>query len=344
MKFDVGAAPHAAASNGVSRVMGTVLLALLPAAGVHVWLFGPGLLVNILIASATAVVAEAACLRARGRAVAPALSDLSAVLCAVLLAFCLPPLAPWWVTVTATAFAIVVAKQIYGGLGANLFNPAMAGYVVALVSFPEALTRWPSPALDLSLWESIRPILTGAAGTVGWDALTSATPLDHMRSELGQMRMMSEILASETAGRRGGWLTFQIAALVGGGVLLWRRVIRWHLPVATLAGVVFTSGVLNVIDGDAYASAWFHLSTGSAVFAAFFIVTDPVSAATSARGRLVFGFTIGVLAVIIRTFGAYPDGMAFAVLLGNALVPLIDRWTAPQVYGHGPGDDETPLT
>ena len=237
MKFDVSGAPHALASNSVTRVMATVLFALLPAAAVHLWLFGPGLLVNVLIASVTAVLAEAACLRVRGRDVKPALRDLSAVLCAVLLAFCLPPLTPWWVTVTATGFAIIVAKQIYGGLGANLFNPAMAGYVVALVSFPEAMTRWPPVGHDVGVWDSVRPILTGAPGVLTWDALTMATPLDHLRTELSQMRMMSEILADDASSGRSGWLAFQLATLVGGLVLLWRKVIRWHLPVATLLGV-----------------------------------------------------------------------------------------------------------
>ena len=347
MKFNVAPAPHAASTNSVTRVMGTVLLALIPAGAVHVWLFGPALLLNILIASVTAIVAEAACLGLRRRPVVPALRDLSAILCAVLLAFCLPPLTPWWITVTATLFAIVVAKQVYGGLGANLFNPAMAGYVVALVSFPEAMTRWPPVSYDaaaLGLWDSLRPILTGTPGTLTWDAMTMATPLDHLRTELGQMRMMSEIMQSDAYSGLGGWQLFSLAALWGGCVLLWRKVIRWHLPVATLAGVALMATLLNIIDSDAYAPAWFHLTTGSVMFAAFFIVTDPVSAATSVRGRLLFGFGIGLLAVLIRSFGAYPDGVAFAVLLLNALVPLIDHYTVPRVFGHAKNDDQAPLS
>ena len=346
MKFDVAPAPHARPTRTLRQVMGLVLLALIPAALVHVWMFGPGLIINALIATLTAVAAEAACLRLRGRAYEPAVADLSAVLCAVLLAFCLPPLTPWYVTATGAAFAIVVAKQVYGGLGANLFNPAMAGYLVVLVSFPEAMTRWPAlgDGNALSWLDSARLILIGAPPSTTWDAVTMATPLDQVRIELSQMRMLSEVLAGDALPGRGAWLAFQIAAAAGGVALLSLGIIRWQLPVATLAGVIVAASALNLADGDSYASAWFHLSTGSAVFAAMFIVTDPVTAATSARGRLVFGFGIGVLAIVIRTFGAYPDGMAFAVLLMNAAVPLIDRVSVPRAYGHGSNRDTDTLS
>lgn len=342
--LNVAPAPHARAPRTVTVVMGWVLLALLPAAAVHLWLFGPGLIVNLFIATVTALLAEALCLRARGRAVAPALNDLSAVLCAALLAFCLPPLTPWWVTITAAAFAIIVGKQAYGGLGRNLFNPAMVGYAVVLVSFPEAMTRWPSPGGDtLSLMQSLSAIATGTPGDLGWDAVTMATPLDQLRVELGRMRMLSEIMSAGLAGRQGWWL-FQAAVLLGGLGLMWLKIIRWQLPVALLGGVIVTATVLRIVDADAYASAAFHLGAGSAMLAAFFIVTDPVTAATSPRGRLIFGFATGVLAILIRTYGAYPDGMAFAVLLMNATVPLIDRWTVPRTFGHVKPRDEDTLT
>ena len=342
--LNVTPAPHARAPRTVTVVMGWVLLALLPAAFIHVWLFGAGLIVNALIATFTATLAEALCLRARGRAVAPALNDLSAVLCAVLLAFCLPPLTPWWVTVTAATFAIVVGKQAYGGLGRNLFNPAMVGYAVALVSFPEAMTRWPAPGGDvLSIGQSLSAIATGMPGDLGWDAVTMATPLDQLRIELGQMRMLSEIMSGDMAGRQSWWL-FQAAVVLGGLGLMGLKIVRWQLPIALLVGVVVTATLLRIVDADAYASAAFHLGAGSAVLAAFFIVTDPVTAATSPRGRLIFGFSTGMLAVIIRTYGAYPDGMAFAVLLMNATVPLIDRWTVPRAFGHAKERDEDTLT
>lgn len=335
MTLETPAAPHITPTRGVSTVMALVIVATLPAAIVHVWVFGPGLVVHVLLAGATCALTEALCQRARGRNVRLAVTDFSAVLCGVLLAFCLPPLAPWYVSVLGAVFAIAVAKHAFGGLGANIFNPAMAGYAFLILSFPEAMTRW--PATDgAGPWASLRLIFGAGVDGVAWDAMTMATPLDQLRSELGQMKMLSEILGEGAMPARGGWWAFQIAALAGGAFLLALKVIRWHLPAATLAGAFVCAAVLHVVDPDRFATAAFHLGAGSVIFAAFFIVTDPVTAATSPRGRLLYGACIGALAIIIRTFGAYPDGMAFAVLLMNALVPLIDRVTRPRVYGEHP--------
>ena len=326
-------APHVSPPRRVAALMALVIAATLPAAIVHVALFGPGLFVHACLAAITAVITEALCVRARGHHVASSVTDWSALLAGVLLAFCLPPLAPWYVSVLGTFFAIAVVKHAFGGLGANLFNPAMAGYALVLLLFPEAMTRWPG-AGAAGVTETLGLILTGRAPVTGWDALTMATPLDRLRDELGQMRMLSEILADDTMASRRGWWLFQGAALLGGIALLATGVIRWHLPASLLLGVVVCAGTLQVMDPDRYASVAFHLGTGGVMFAAFFIATDPVTAATSPRGRLIFGAGIGVLTVLIRTFGAYPDGIAFAVLLMNAAVPLIDRVTRPRVYGY----------
>lgn len=339
MKFETAAPPHTPAVTSVAKVMQKVLLALLPAAAVHVSMFGPGLLINALIAVFTALACEYAFLRARGKAPMPALRDYSAVVMAVLLAFALPPLTPWWVTASAAAFAIIFAKQLYGGLGFNLFNPAMAGYVAVLISFPEAMTRWPAVnwvdgAQAVGWLDTLRMIATGRPPAADWDVITMATPLDQVRNELGAMRMLSEVVAADNLHGRTAWLAFQAAVLAGGAALLALRVIRWQIPVATLAGVVLCAAVLRLLNADIYASPWFHLSAGSTVFCAFFIATDPVSAATSARGRLIYGVGIGVLIVLIRAFGAYPDGVAFAVLIMNMSVPLIDYYTVPRAIGH----------
>lgn len=344
MQFEIAPAPHAAPSTTVGKVMRRVLYVLVPAAAVHVAAFGPGLLVNALIAALTALVCEVAFVRARGRDVMAAIGDWSAVVMAVLLAFALPPLCPWYVTVLASAFAIVFAKQLYGGLGFNLFNPAMAGYAAVLISFPEAMTRWPpvswADGAAAPAWgAALGMIFTGAPPAAGWDAVTMATPLDHVRSELGAGRMISEM----TLHGRDVWLALQ-GAIAAGGLVLWKlRVIRWHIPIATLAGVVLCAGLLNILDSDAHASVWFHLTSGSAVLCAFFIATDPVSAAASPRGRLIYGLGIGVLIVLIRAYGAYPDGVAFAVLLMNMTVPLIDYYTIPRAHGHARARDEAPL-
>lgn len=343
MRFVTAPAPHLPPRMSVPSVMREVLYALVPAALAYTWYFGPGLLINATIAVTVAVTGEAAVLRLRSRPVQPAIGDFSAVVTGVLLAFALPPLSPWWVTATGAVFAIVIAKHLYGGLGFNPFNPAMVGYVVLLASFPREMTVWlPPRGLEVGL----TPI--GFTGTLGYvlsgnlpaglsvDAITAATPLDAMQTGLGQMRMISEIRADGGFGSMGGhgweWIGNWIA--VGGLWLLYRGIIRWHIPVAVLAGLAVTAGFFHLINADAHPSAGFHLFSGAALLCAFFIATDPVSAATTLRGRLIYGAGIGVLIYVIRTWAKSPDGVAYAVLLMNMSVPAIEHFTQPRVYGH----------
>jgi electron transport complex protein RnfD len=320
-----------------------VLIALVPALLATIWYFGPGILINVLIATVVAVACEAAVLAARGRSVAPQLADLSAVVTAVLLAFALPPLTPWWVTATGAAFAIVVAKHLYGGLGYNPFNPAMAGYVVLLVSFPAYLTQWlPPSGAELTevrpgLGDTLSYVFTGAlpAGMT-WDAIGAATPLDDVKTQLNNMRMVQEARVGPLYGVFGGygweWVANFIA--LGGGWLIYRKVIRWQIPVGFLVGLIVPATLFYMFDSGGHAPPTFHVFSGAAMLGAFFIATDPVSAAASDRGRLIFGLGIGVLVFTIRTWGNYPDAVAFSVLLMNMAVPLIDRVTVPKAYGH----------
>jgi electron transport complex protein RnfD len=295
------------------------------------------------VASATAVAAEAAALALRGRHPRRQLADLSAVVTAVLLAFCLPPLTPWWITATGAAFAILFAKQIYGGLGFNPFNPAMAGYVVLLVSFPEEMTRWlPAAGLDDAgsapgLLGSLSFAFTGELpGGLSWDAITGATPLDDLRTGLTQARTVDEIRGAALYGDLGGvgweWIGNWVA--LGGLFLLWRGVIRWQIPLAMLLGLAVPATFWWLIDPAGHPPPTFHLFSGATMLCAFFIATDPVSAATSRSGRLVYGAGIGALVFVIRSWGGYPDGVAFAVLLMNMAVPAIDQFTHPRTYGH----------
>jgi electron transport complex protein RnfD len=338
--------PHVRPSTNVTRVMGEVLVALVPATLAYVWYFGPGLLFNIAIATAVAVGTEAAMLRARGRPVQLHLQDLSAIVTAVLLAFALPPLTPWWVTATGAAFAIVFAKHLYGGLGQNPFNPAMAGYVVLLISFPAHLTHWlPASGIELDtvragLGASLQYLLTGSfPDGLSWDVVGGATPLDDVKTQLGQMRTVPEIRSSPIYGDFGarGWEWINNFVALGGIWLLYRKVIRWHIPLAVLAGVIVPSTLAYLLDPGTHPSPAFQTFSGATLLGAFFIATDPVSAATSDRGRLIYGAGIGVLTWIIRTWGGYPDGLAFAVLLMNMAVPAIDHYTVPRAYGHGRG-------
>jgi len=342
MKFPVQTSPHVEAEASVAGVMTTVLWALVPGTLVAVWLLGWGVLFNVALAVGAAWLAEALMLWLRARPFRPALMDRSVLITGWILALCLPNLAPWWLPVVGSLFAVVVAKQLYGGLGFNLFNPAMVGYVVLLVSFPEAMTRWGAAmaggAADLSLGEAAAWTFAGVLpGGTGFDAISGATPLDQLRmvvTEGGDVATMGDSIWSPQT----SWsLWLNLAFLAGGAWMLWRGAIRWHIPVAVVVGVLVMSSFLWLIDPTQFASPGFHLMAGGVIFGALFVATDPVTASTTPRGRLVFGFGIGVLAVLVRSFGNYPDGVAFAVLLMNLAVPLIDYYTQPPVFGRKSG-------
>ncbi|MEE4659269.1 MAG: electron transport complex subunit RsxD [Halieaceae bacterium] len=330
--------PHAHGPLSTSKVMQTVLLATLPGVVALTWFFGFGSLVNIAVACVTALAMEALALRLRKRPVAFYLRDCSALVTATLLAIALPPYSPWWLLVVGTSFSIIVAKQLYGGLGYNPFNPAMVGYVVLLISFPVEMTTWAAPrGINGSgvpgLLEALRHCFTPGA----IDAVTMATPLDLMKQNTG---LLEQTLRAENPqfGRWAGvgWEWVNLGFLAGGAWMLYRRIFTWHAPVAMLAGLTLMATLFY--DGGSSASTGsplFHLLSGGTMFGAFFIITDPVSSAVSNRGRLIFGAAIGVLIFLIRSFGNYPDAVAFAVLIMNFAAPLIDHYTQPGTYGHG---------
>ncbi len=337
-------APHVHSGLSVAAMMRQVIYALVPALLAYVWFFGFGIVFNCIIAIIAALAAEALCLRLRKRPLQHYLSDYSAVVTAMLLAFALPPLTPWWITALGSLFAIGVAKHLYGGLGGNVFNPAMAGYAALLISFPEQLTDWVPPRMGdldyepLSFLSSLRYTMLGQLPDgASLDALTRATPLDSMKMGLAQMNTVTELRADPLLGDFGGrgweWINNFIA--VGGTWLLYRGIIRWHIPASVLIGLLGCASFFYLLDVNTHPSPGFHLFSGGAMLCAFFIATDPVSAPGTTRGRLIFGFGIGVLIYIIRSWGSYPDGVAFAVLLMNMAAPLIDRYTQPPVYGRG---------
>lgn len=340
MHFLTANSPHLAPQNSVTRMMLKVLLGLVPGIVAMTWYFGVGVLVNIAIAVVTALACEAAMLRVRDRPVKPFLGDLSAIVTAVLLALCLPTLAPWWLTVIGTAFAIIVAKHLYGGLGYNPFNPAMMGYAILLVSFPREMTIWLTPGslveAPLGAFDILSATFGGGLPQSTFDAVTAATPLDYMKTRLGLNETVEEIrqisLFGDVAGF--GWEWVGGAYVLGGLWLLYTRVISWHIPVGMMAGLLAISGVFYLVDPGSTPSPLFHLLSGGTLLGAFFIATDPVSAATSPRGRIIYGLLIGVLTYVIRTWGGYPDGVAFAVILINMAVPTIDYYTMPRTYGH----------
>ena len=336
--------PFISKPDSVSRIMLTVLLALVPGIALYVWSYGPAVLVSLALASITALATEAAMLKLRKRPVRPFLSDLSALLTAWLLAVSIPSLAPWWLVVVGTAFAIAVAKHLYGGLGSNPFNPAMVGYAALIVSFPLQMTHWLTPnALGteaLSFADQLAYIFGGqlpAGFTL--DAVTSATPLDTLKTQLHMGKSITDMASMPIFGHVAGKGSELVALgfLIGGGWLLYKRIISWHVPVAFLGALFATAGIYYLYDPAHYVSPLFHVAAGASMLGAFFILTDPVTGPTTPRGKLIFAAGAGVLTYLIRAFGGFPDGIAFATLLMNLCVPLIDAYTQPAVYGRKEG-------
>jgi RnfABCDGE-type electron transport complex D subunit len=271
------------------------------------------------------------------------LLDGSALLTGWLLAMTLPPWAPWWVPVLGGFIAIIIGKQVFGGVGQNVFNPAMVARVALLVSFPVPLTLWvqPLPGSHLpapDLVEGLRIFLTSLPVP---DAMSSASLLGHAKTEMARGVDLLHSLAGEHgqllswSGVRAGSFGESVNWLIlaGGLYLIACRVISWHTPLAVLAGVTIPAAIAHGVDPARFLSAESHLLSGALMLGAFFIATDYVTSPNTATGQLVFGLGIGFVTWVIRSFGAYPEGMAFAVLLMNALTPVIDRFIKPRILG-----------
>ena len=333
--------PFSHSSKTVDRTMLTVLLALTPATLFNLWLFGGPSILLFLCTVGSCVFFEAVFLACTGKDAREGILDGSAVLTGWLLAMSLPPWAPWWLGVLGAFIAIVLAKQAYGGIGQNLFNPAMVARVALLVSFPVVMTAWvdPHPLFSdraASLVESLH-----IAGKGVPDAMASATPLGHVKTELSRgvpvtrSEQDAPALLDMVLGRRAGSMgeTSVLLILAGGLFLLQRRIITWHIPVAMLASLFAIASLTHLASPDRYADGLFHLLTGASFLGAFFIATDYVTSPISSVGKLIFGAGCGLLSWVIRTYAGYPEGVAFAVLLMNALTPIIDQYTRPRVFG-----------
>ncbi len=340
MTFVRASSPHAHNPNTTSRVMRDVIIATVPGIIVLSYFFGLGTLSNLILAIIFGLSFEALILTLRKRPVGFYLGDLSALLTAVLLAIAMPPASSWWLIASGMFFSIVIAKQLYGGLGYNPFNPAMVGYVVLLIAFPQQMTQWlapagvinPTPLFDIS--QLIHHVFLGQ----NLDGITAATPLDSFKQATGltaaDIYQQQNIFAlGHFAGAGYEWVN--VAFLVGGLFLLARRVFTWHAPIAMLASISLMSVIFyDSGSSESGGSIILHLFSGATMLGAFFIVTDPVTSATSHKGRLIYGALIGILVYIIRVWGNYPDAVAFAVLLMNFAAPFIDYYTVPRTYGH----------
>ena len=320
-RFLVSSSPHVHEGIRIRSVMGLVIVALLPASVFSIYLFGLPALFTILVSVASAAGFEwlwQKAVRRPGTA-----GDLSAVLTGLLLALNLPAGSPWWLILVGNLFAIVVAKQLYGGIGYNIFNPALVGRVVLLVAFPVHMTsRWISP----SAW--------------GMDAVTTATPLGRAREALLATGSVDAALTRNEAidlliGNRAGSLgeVSVILLLIGGIFLLAKRVITWHAPVAFIGSVWAMAGIFHLANPARFADPSFHVLTGGLFLGAFFMATDYVTTPLAPAGKIVFGIGCGVVTVVIRLFGSYPEGVSFGILLMNAFTPLIDRAFKPAVFG-----------
>ncbi len=329
--------PHTHSENAVAIIMRKVLYALIPGILLSTYFFGIGVLVNCILATAFALALEASVLKIRNQAIRPIITDGTAIITAILFALTISPYTPWWVSFTGIAFAVVIAKHLFGGLGNNPFNPAMAGYVFVLLSFPVQMAYWPDLSgfaeQELSIVRNIGIIFSGLPDEL--DAITGATPLTNMKLELGLMTMVSEIESNPLYGSLGGrgWEWIALAYLAGGIFLIINKVIRWQIPIYVLGSIFVISLLFNFIDSDFYPSALLHLFTGGTMLCAFFIATDPASSSTTPKGKILYGIGVGLFIYIIRTWGSYPDGIAFAILIMNGLVPLIDYFTRPKALG-----------
>jgi Na+-translocating ferredoxin:NAD+ oxidoreductase subunit D len=333
--------PHTHHMRDTRNVMQWVIMATIPGFIALSYFFGWGTLINLIIASVTALLSEAFVLKLRHRPIKHYLNDYSALVTAVLLGLALPPYAPWWLVVVGTATSIILAKQLYGGLGLNPFNPAMIGYVVLLISFPVEMTRWINPvSLSAdgqlpSLIESLSAVFYNSAAV---DAYSGATPLDLFKNQSGLMTeqiVQQNTLFSQALFAGVGWEWVNLAFLAGGLVLLQKKIFTWHAPISMLVALFLMAALFN--DGGSSTSGGsplLHLLSGGTMLGAFFIITDPVSSAVSNKGRVIYGAGIGILIYIIRAWGNYPDAVAFAVLLMNFAAPFIDYYTVPRTYGH----------
>ena len=303
----VGTSPHLHKEESVSKIMWMVVLSLIPAGIAGVFIFGRSALWVIILAVFSALVTEAAIQKFRKRKIT--VLDGSAVLTGILLAYNLPPRVPFWLPIVGSFFAIAIGKQIFGGLGQNIFNPALAGRVFLMASWPKYMTAFSKP----------------------FDAVTSATPLAMIKEGKG-LEAVSYL--DLFLGKRGGCIgeVCILALLLGALFLFWRGYISWHIPVT----YIFTAGLMSYIFGTKgfFAGDWlFHVLSGGLVLGAFFMATDYVTSPLTRKGQIVFGVGCGLITAVIRLWGGYAEGVSYAILIMNAAAPIIDRFTKTRVYG-----------
>lgn len=322
-KFIVSPSPHAYTGNSVPKLMYGVIISLLPALAVSVWFFGIGMIIVTLVSVASCILFEYLIQRYMMR-VKPTHLDGSALLTGLLLAFCLPANIPFWMVMIGALAAVGIGKMTFGGLGNNIFNPALVGRVFLFISFPVAMTAWPEPGQ----WMNYT------------DAVTGATPLGIMKEGLAsktvveimpQVPSFFHLLLGKTTGSAGE--VSALALLLGMLYMMYRKIITWHIPITILGTVAVFTGILWLTNPDRFADPMFHLLTGGLMLGAIYMATDYVTSPMSHKGMIIYGVGIGVVTVLIRAFGAYPEGVQFAILIFNGFTPLINKYVKPKRFG-----------
>jgi electron transport complex protein RnfD len=322
--YILSSSPHAHANASVSRIMLDVIIALLPTTAMGIYFFGMPAVWTIAVCVSTCIVTEALCRMAMKRE--STIGDLSAVLTGLLLALNLPAGIPLWMAAVGSVFAIAIAKQVFGGLGMNPFNPALAARAFMLISFTGPMTTWLKPFW----WKTPEAATTATPLAVmkTWfvaEATASASPHGLCNAACKGVPSLCDMFIGNMPGCIGEVSAAALA--IGAAYLLWRKVITWHIPVAFIATVF----VYSLIAGGA--PAMMQVLTGGVMIGACFMATDYVTSPITAKGKLIFGFGCGLLCMLIRQFGSYPEGCSFAILIMNALCPLVNRWTQPKPFG-----------
>lgn len=326
----IRSSPHVTSGASVDTIMFNVVLALLPVTAFAVYAFGLSALATLCTAVIACVLTEHLLCRAGGGE--STVADWSAVLTGLLYGLTLPPGLPLWMVAVGGVIAVGVGKYLFGGLGQNPFNPALVGRAILQAAFPVAMTSW-VPGLAAGRFTSF------ASSSLAWpfteptyDALSGPTPLSAWKFDR-QLADTGDLLFGYVSGSTGE--TCAVLILLGGSYLVARRMMSWRIPVAILVTVAVFSGILHLADPGRYASPWFALLSGGLMLGAVFMATDMVGSPMTNLGSVVYGVLIGVLVVVIRVWGGMPEGVMYAILLGNALTPLIDQKIQPRVYGTG---------
>ena len=325
-KLLISPSPHVHSGDSIEKNMYGVLVALLPAFICSVLFFGMGALVVTLTSVIACLVFEYLIQKLLLKQ-QPTIFDGSALITGVLLAFNVPSNLPVWIIIIGALVAIGIGKMSFGGLGCNIFNPALVGRVFLLISFPVQMTTWP---------------VASGLNTPYLDAQTGATPLALMKEALKSGQSVSDVMTSGAIGsyrdlflgNMGSSLgeIAAIALLIGFVYMLFRKIITWHIPVTIFATVFVFAGILHLCNPEQFADPVFHLLTGGMMLGAIFMATDYVTSPMSNKGMVIYGIGIGVITIVIRVFGAYPEGMSFAILIMNAFTPLLNRYCKPERF------------